>query len=223
MIIALAGSCWSWCCSTRNSLDRCSPRASDSLSPVAVDVVIPHAVLELTPVLTDSLTPVLRDAPSWALREKPASQGPRPVQPDPVPQLVPSLADHESATELTEPVVLVYVPAVVSVTDSPTVSVSWESTNRCSVPSCSLAAFASSALPSLMYATAAFPRPRRCLTCGGMERYASTSAVPVLSHASQSRSSVSPRSRSAPSTKRVCCHGGTGSASRSAWVSATVR
>src|SRR5579862_54809 len=150
MIIALTGSCWSWCCSTRNSLDRCSARASDSLSPVAVDVVIPHAVLALMPSLTDSLTPLPRDVPACALREKLAGQGPWPVQPEPVPRLEPSLVDHESATELTEPVVLVYVPPAVSVTVSPIVSVSWERTNRCSVPSCSLAAFASSALPSLM-------------------------------------------------------------------------
>ena len=70
----------------------------------------------------------------------------------------------------TEPVVLVYALAVVSVTETPIVSVSWDSTKRCSVPSCSLAALASSALPSRMKATAAFPRPSRCLTCGRMAR-----------------------------------------------------
>ncbi len=82
----------------------------------------------------------------------------------------PSLADHEAATELTDPVVLVYALVVVSVTETPIVSVSCESTKRCSVPSCSLAALASSAFPSRMKATAAFPRPSRCLTCGGMAR-----------------------------------------------------
>jgi hypothetical protein len=58
----------------------------------------------------------------------------------------------------------------VSVTEVPTVSVSWERTKRCSLPICSLAAFASSALPSRMNATAALPRPIRCRTGGGIER-----------------------------------------------------
>ena len=69
---------------------------------------------------------------------------------------------------------LVYETPVVSVTEVPTVSVSWESTKRCSVPICSLAALASSALPSRMNATAAFPRPIRCRTWGGIDRYATT-------------------------------------------------
>src|SRR5204862_179967 len=70
MIIALAGSCWSSCCSTRNSRERCMARASDSLSPAALDVVIPQAVLVLTLVLTDSLSLVLRESPVWPLREQ---------------------------------------------------------------------------------------------------------------------------------------------------------
>ncbi len=74
------------------------------------------------------------------------------------------------AAESESPTVLVYDPPRVSVTDVPTVSVSWEMTNRCSVPICSLAAFASSAFPSRMNATAAFPRPIRCRTGGGIDR-----------------------------------------------------
>jgi hypothetical protein len=58
----------------------------------------------------------------------------------------------------------------VSVTDVPMVSVSCDRTNLWAIPICSLAAFASSALPSRMNATAAFPRPTRCLTCGGIDR-----------------------------------------------------
>src|SRR5580704_11967694 len=173
MIIALAGSCWSSCCSTRNSRDRCSARARDSLSPVALDVVIPHAVLVLIPALTDSDSLVPRESLAWVLRDRVPRHGSRPpasVRPRPVLRAVPSVADHDVASELTEPVVLVYVLPVVSVTDSPIVSVSWDSTKRCSVPSCSLAALASSALPSRMKATAALPRPSRCLTCGGTAR-----------------------------------------------------
>src|ERR1700677_718313 len=69
MIIALAGSCWSSCCSTRNSRERCRARASDSLSPVAIVVVRPHAVLQDRPVLNESLSPTLRESLSWVLRE----------------------------------------------------------------------------------------------------------------------------------------------------------
>src|SRR6266849_1812392 len=144
MIIALAGSCWSSCCSTRNSRERCRARASDSLSPAALAVVIPHAVLVLTPSLTDSLSLVLRESLVWTLREKLARDGSSRL---PSLRDSPSLFDHEVAAEVTDPVVLVYALLVVSVTDTPIVSVSCESTKRCSVPSCSLAALASSALP----------------------------------------------------------------------------
>src|SRR5437588_5955578 len=135
MIIALVGSCWSSCCSTRNSRERCRARASDSLSPVALDVVIPHAVLALTPALTDSLSLMLRESLVWMLREKLARDGSSrlpSLRPCPVLRDNPSLADHEAATELTDPVVLVYALVVVSVTETPIVSVSCESTNRCS-------------------------------------------------------------------------------------------
>jgi hypothetical protein len=113
-------------------------RASDSLSPVAVEVVIPHAVLELMPALTESLSPVLRESLSWTLRENVARDGssrlPASLCPCPVLREDPSLVDHDVALEFTEPVVLVYALAVVSVTESPTVSVSWDSTKRCSRP-----------------------------------------------------------------------------------------
>jgi hypothetical protein len=56
MIIALGGSCCNSCCSTRNSLDRCDVRASDSLVPIAREVFTPQAVLELIPSVTDSLS-----------------------------------------------------------------------------------------------------------------------------------------------------------------------
>src|ERR1700722_8644744 len=173
MIIALAGSCWSSCCSTRNSRERCRACASDWLSPVALDVVSPHAVLVLTPAVTDSLSLMLCESLAWALREKLARDGSSrlpSLRLCPVLRDTPSLCDHEAAVELTDPVVLVYALVVVSVTETPIVSVSWESTKRCSVPSCSLAALASSAFPSRMKATAAFPRPSRCLTCGEMLR-----------------------------------------------------
>ena len=55
------------------------------------------------------------------------------------------------------PTVLVYEPPRLSVTEVPTVSVSWDRTNRCDVPICSLAAFASSALPRRMKAVTALP------------------------------------------------------------------
>ena len=81
-----------------------------------------------------------------------------------------SLSEVDVADEAESPTVLVYDPPSVSVTDVPTVSVSWDSTNRWAMPICSLAAFASSAFPRRMNATAAFPRPTRCLTCGGIDR-----------------------------------------------------
>src|SRR5260370_33475014 len=102
MIIALAGSCCSSCCSTRNSRERCMARASDSLSPVALDVVMPHAVLVLMPVLTDSLSPMLRESLLWTLREKLARDGssrlPPSLRPSPAPRADPSLAHHEAPT-----------------------------------------------------------------------------------------------------------------------------
>src|ERR1700722_20200475 len=105
MIIALAGSCCSSCCSTRNSRERCRPTASDSLPPVALDVVWPQAVLVLIPVLADSLSVVLRESLVCVLREELAAKGitPCPVRLRPVPRLT----DQDAASELTEPVVLV--------------------------------------------------------------------------------------------------------------------
>ena len=110
MIIALAGSCWSSCCSTRNSRERCRARASVSLSPVAWEVVIPQAVLVLTLALTDSLSLLLCESPVWTLREKLARDGSRRLPslwPCPVLRDRPSLRDHEVAVEFAEPVVLV--------------------------------------------------------------------------------------------------------------------
>jgi hypothetical protein len=108
-------------------------------------------VLLLIPVLTDPLSLVPRDWLAWTLRDPVPRDGSSmlaaSVRPWPVLRAVPSLSDHEAASELVEPAVLVYVLAVVSVTDSPIVSVSWDRTKRCSVPSCSLAALASSASP----------------------------------------------------------------------------
>jgi len=97
MIMALAGSCWSSCCSTRNSRERCRARASDSLSPAALEVVIPHAVLVLTPSLSDSLSLVLRESLVWTLREKLARDGSSRLPslwPCPVLRDSPSLLDH---------------------------------------------------------------------------------------------------------------------------------
>ena len=53
-IIALGGSCCSSCCSTRNSRDRCTVRACESLPVTAWEVLIPQAVLSLTPVVIES-------------------------------------------------------------------------------------------------------------------------------------------------------------------------
>ena len=78
--------------------------------------------------------------------------------------------DTESASESAVPTVLVYESPPVSVRAAPTVSVSWLSTKRCSVPICSLAALASWAFPSRMNATAALPRPSRWLTWPGSDR-----------------------------------------------------
>src|ERR1700736_6236736 len=109
MIIALAGSCWSSCCSTRNSRERCRPRASDSLSLVALDVVWPQAVLVLIPVLADSPSVVLRESLACVLREEFVDSGSTPwsVRLRPVPRVVPSLTDQDAASVLTVPVVLV--------------------------------------------------------------------------------------------------------------------
>src|SRR5260370_20961606 len=119
MIIALAGSCWSSCCSTRNSRERCMARASDSLSPVALDVVMPHAVLVLMPALTDSLSPMLRESLVCTLREKLARAGSSRLPPSlrPCPALPddPSLADHEVASAFADPLVLAYALAAASV------------------------------------------------------------------------------------------------------------
>src|SRR5579875_3601898 len=136
MIIALGGSCCSSCCSTRYSRVRCRARASDSLSPAAADVVIPHAVLAVMLALTDWLSPVLREPPAWMLRERAPGAGstpPRGAAVRPVPRDVPSLTDRDQASEPAAPAVLVYAPETVSVTDRPIVSVSWDSTKRCSV------------------------------------------------------------------------------------------
>jgi hypothetical protein len=121
--------------------------------PAACEVVIPQAVLVLIPALTVSLSLMPRESLVWTLRDPVARDGstlPVSVRPCPVLRAVPSLADRDAASELVEPMVAVYELAVVSVTERPIVSVSWDSTKRCSVPSCSLAALASSALPSLM-------------------------------------------------------------------------
>src|SRR5437764_1349417 len=109
MIMALAGSCWSSCCSTRNSRERCMVRASDSLSPAALDVVMPQAVLMLTLVLTDSLSLVLCESPVWTLCETLVRAGSSrlPLWPYPVLRDRPSLSDHEVAVESADPVVLV--------------------------------------------------------------------------------------------------------------------
>jgi hypothetical protein len=93
----------------RNSRDRCSARASDSLSPAALAVVSPQAVLVLIPVLTVSLSEVLRESLVWLFREPPAASGSTPcsVRLRPVPRVLASLADQDAASELTEPAVLV--------------------------------------------------------------------------------------------------------------------
>src|SRR5579862_6202486 len=98
MIIALGGSCCSSCCSTRNSRERCSAAASDSLSPVARDVVWPQEVLVLIPVLADSLTEVFRESLVWVLADELAGTGmtPCPVRPRLVPRLLPWLTDQDS-------------------------------------------------------------------------------------------------------------------------------
>ena len=89
------------------------------------------------------------------------ANAPNPVQFRPRPPLRP---------ELTLLVVDTDTDEALSVTEAPTVSVSWAITKRCSVPSCSLAARASSALPSRMNPTAVLPRPSRARTCAGSDR-----------------------------------------------------
>ena len=134
----------------------------------------PHAVLSLMPDVTDRLA----DVPADSLRSRPDDSLAGPNGPARRSRLRPddrlwadvSLTDSESPAETEPPTVLVYESPAVSVTVSPTVSVSWLITNRCSVPICSLAALASSALPSRMNATAAFPRPSRCRTGPGIVR-----------------------------------------------------
>src|SRR5215469_12863813 len=106
MIMALAGSCWSSCCSTRNSRDRCSARARDSLSLVALEVVNPHAVPVLIPALTDSDSLVPREPLVWAFRDglpRHGSTPPASLRPRAVLCEVPSVADHDVASELAEP------------------------------------------------------------------------------------------------------------------------
>jgi hypothetical protein len=173
MIMAVTGSRCSSDGSTTSSRERCSERASDSLSPAARDVDKPHAVLVLIPSVSDVDCVVPHDVPACAERDPPPRSGMTPPPAGlvrPVPAELDWLLDQEAAPEADSPTVLVYDPPNVSVTDVPTVSVSWESTNRWAVPSCSLAALASSALPRRMKAVTAFPRPIRCLTCGGIDR-----------------------------------------------------
>jgi len=125
---------------------------------------------------TDSLVPQV--VPDWVEADPPAPPlappgraKPRSVARDRPVVLDPdSFSPAETAAEEESPTVLVYDPPAVSVTDSPMVSVSWEMTKRCSLPIWSLAAFASSAFPRRMNATAALPRPIRCRTGGGIDR-----------------------------------------------------
>ena len=120
------------------------------------------------------------------MRRLKSPNGARPPWLRPRPRLPPAFrpTDTEPATESAVPTVLVYESPQVSVSDVPTVSVIWLTTNRCSVPISSLAARASSPLPSRMNAIAALPRPSRSRTPAGIDRNASTSPVREVSHAS---------------------------------------
>ena len=148
-------------------------RPSDSLSPMARDVVIPHDVPLLIPSVSesdslvpcDSLASVLPDPVRGASGAPPGLVWPRP-------RLRPQfwLRDPATDTDRAVPTVDVYESPAVSATEAPTVSVNWLSTKRCWAPICSLAALASSALPSRITASAALPWPSRCPTCGGIDR-----------------------------------------------------
>jgi hypothetical protein len=110
MIIALGGSCCSSCGSTRNSRDRCTVRARESLSVTAREVLIPQAVLSLMPVVSDSdsLNPddSLR---SWLREAVPGSSGTKLPRDAPRPRLRPvvRLAELDSDRDSDVPSVLV--------------------------------------------------------------------------------------------------------------------
>src|SRR5215472_15423075 len=134
-MIAVGGSRCSSEASARNSLERCRDCASDWLSPVASVVDTPQAVLVLMPVVSDCDVPC--DLPVSPERVLPPANGSKLLSAElewPLPRDADSLSELEAETEAEPPTVLVYETPVESVTEVPMVSVSWESTKRCSVP-----------------------------------------------------------------------------------------
>src|ERR1700729_2580380 len=92
MIIALGGSCWRSCGSTRNSRDRCAVRAWESLPVTAREVLIPQAVLSLMPVVTDSDSVNPDDSLVSRLRDEvPGSSGRKLLREAPRPRLRPDV------------------------------------------------------------------------------------------------------------------------------------
>src|ERR1700742_5090908 len=110
MIIALGGSCCSSCGSIRNSRERCTVRAWESLAVTAREVLIPQAVLALMPVVSesDSLDPddSLR---SWLREAVPGSSGTKLLDDAPRPRLRPVvwLTELDSDRDCDVPSVLV--------------------------------------------------------------------------------------------------------------------
>ena len=78
MIIALGGNCCSSCGSTRNSRDRCTVRARESLSVTAREVLTPQAVLSLMPVVIDSASVSPEDSLVSPLRDRVPGMRPGP-------------------------------------------------------------------------------------------------------------------------------------------------
>ena len=168
---ALCGSCWSSWGSTTASLARCAVRASEPFAPTAREVLQPHDIQAVMPAVIERASDSAPERLVSALTEPVrAAIGPCPARPRLRLRPVVAVTASESPTESAEPSELLYVTPTVSATDAPTVSVSWLTTKRCRAPIWSAAAFASSALPSRMKATAAFPRPSRSPTWAGMLR-----------------------------------------------------
>src|SRR5580693_507507 len=126
MIIAVGGSRWSSLASTRNSRERWTDLARDSLPLVAAEVDSPQAVLAEIPAVTDSVALVPLEVPDSPPRDMlELANGTKLLsleRPRLVPRDVESLADSDVPSDTLSPTVLVYETPAVSVTEVPTVS-----------------------------------------------------------------------------------------------------
>lgn len=107
----MGGSRCSSLASTRNSRDRCTERASDSLLPAATDVDAPQAVLAEIPAVIDSDWEVPCERPASWLPDAVPGRGRKPLSSAdlllPVPVDTESLTEADVAREVLSPTVLV--------------------------------------------------------------------------------------------------------------------